>query len=715
MIAPPDLPPPSAPRRPQTLDAHGAQRVDEYWWLRDRHDAEVVAYLTAENAYADAVLAPYAGLTDRLFEEIKARIQEDDVSVPARNGPWWYWTKTAEGEQYATYCRLADPQRSLEPRQALEAASRGEGEVVLDENALAEGHDFFSLGVFDLSLDHRLLAYALDTDGSEVFTLRFRDLDTGRDLDDVIEGVYYGSAWADGATFFYVRPDDAMRPHQVWRHRIGSPADDDVLVYEDPDERFFVSVGLTRSERFVVVQSESKMTSESHWIATASPEAAPNVVLGRRQGIEYDIDHAVLPGAGDVWLVRSNEPDADGTPSTNFALRTIPLDASQGEVLVEHRSEVMLESVDAFAHHLVLVERAEGLERLRILNLAADGERAEHLVEQPDPVYSLTGGVNPEWEARSYRFGYTSLITPVSTIDYDPLTGRRDVIKVQPVLGGYRPEEFRSERIWASAPDGTQVPISLVCRADQALDGTAPALLYGYGSYEITIDPVFSPSRLNLLERGVVFAIAHIRGGGEMGRRWYEEGRLAAKANTFTDFVACAEHLVAEGYAAPDRLAIRGGSAGGLLMGAVTNLRPDLFAAVVAEVPFVDVVTTMSDDSLPLTVTEWEEWGNPVADAEAYATMLAYSPYDNVVPADYPAMYVTAGLNDPRVSYWEPAKWVAKLRVADTGDRPILLRTEMGAGHQGPSGRYEAWRDEARVQTFLLVALDVPEGSEPLP
>lgn len=692
---------PVAGRRPHLLEAHGDTRHDDYWWLRDREDPEVLAYLEAENAYAAARLEPTAALQQVLFEEIKARVQEDDVSPPSRRGPWWYWSATAEGAQYRTHHRLADPERALTSTAALELARAGGGEPILDENALAGDSDYFALGVLDVSSDQELLAYAVDLDGSERYQLRFRDLAGGVDLPDVIEGVQYSSAWAaDARSLFYVRPDSAMRPYQVWRHRVGEPVTEDRLVLEEPDERFSVAVGLTRSERFVVLETSSKMTSEVRWLAAADPEAEPSVVFARRQGVEYDVEHAVVPGEGDVWLVRSNAPGPDGEPAPNFAVTVVPVGrAESGEVLVEHREDVKIEAVEAFAHHVVVVERAAGLEQLRVLRL---GDRTTEVIAQPDPVYALTGAANPEWDTTIYRFGYTSLVTPVSTVEVDTATARRDVVKVQAVLGGYRPEDYRTERIWATAPDGTKVPISLVCGRDLPLDGSAPCLLYGYGAYEITIDPTFSAARLNLLERGMVFAIAHVRGGGEMGRRWYEEGRLEAKANTFADFVACAEYLVERGITRADRLVMRGRSAGGLLVGAVTNLRPDLSAAVVAEVPFVDVVTTMSDDTLPLTIGEWEEWGDPVADPDAYRRMLAYSPYDNVRAVDYPAMYVTAGLNDPRVGYWEPAKWVAKLRAATTGDRPILLRTELGAGHQGSSGRYDAWRDEARVQAFVL-------------
>jgi oligopeptidase B len=722
--------PPLAPRRPHQLETHGDLRVDDWYWLADREDPEVIGYLEAENAYTEQIMAPLADLQDRLFEGIKGRIAETDVSAPARSGPWWYWSGTVEGQQYGILSRLADPDRQLTASDVLRQAQLGgpDVQVVLDENVLADGHDFFGLGVFDISPDHRRLAYAVDVDGGEEYLLRFRDLDTGEDLADVIEGVNYGSAWArDNETFFYTRTDDAHRPHQIWRHRLGQDPSTDVLVFEDPDERFNVSVELTRTERFVVIGSESKTTSEYLALDADRPASVPVTVLPRRAGVEYDIEHAVLPGMGDVWLVRTNAPGTDGAASDNFAVRILPIGGGWDDVadLVAHRPEIKVESVLAFVGHVVISERANGLENLRVLTLRTDTDEAgagdpaapvsagvvadEHTVAQPDPVYSLGGGANAEFDSAVLRFGYTSMVAPMSSIDYHLDHRTRDVVRVQPVLGGYRPEDYRTERIWATAPDGTQIPISLVAPKHQPTDGSAPCLLYGYGSYEITIDPTFSAARLNLLERGFTFAIAHIRGGGELGRSWYEEGKLGRKRNTFTDFIACAEHLIATGWTRPDRLVARGGSAGGLLMGAVTNFRPDLWRAIVAEVPFVDVVTTMSDTSLPLTVTEWEEWGNPIDDPEAYAYMRSYSPYDNVESVDHPAMYITGGLNDPRVGYWEPAKWVAKLRVLSTGSQPIVLRTELGAGHQGPSGRYDAWRDEARVQSFVLSNVGITE------
>ncbi|MDA8063113.1 MAG: S9 family peptidase [Actinomycetota bacterium] len=702
--------PPVAPRRPHRVVTPGQEpRDDDWFWLRDRDDPEVLAHLRAENAYLEAVLAPTEELQEQIFEEIRSKVVETDADAPVRDGQWWYWNRTVEGLSYGIACRRHDPDRRLSAEEVLADARAGRADlesVILDQNELAAGSESFALGVFDVSPDHRVLAYAIDLDGDERYSLRFRDLEAGSDLPDRVEDVTYGSAWsARSSTLFYVRPDAAMRPFQVWRHTLGSDPSQDVLVFEEPDERFFVSVDATRSRRFVVIHSASKMTSAAWSVPADRPDEEPSVVLAPEDGVEYDVEHAVWPGEGDVWLVRHNRRQEDGSPRTDFALARLPLGAGPAELreMIAHRPGVRLVDVEAFAGHLVVTERAEGLERLRVLDPVAGSDR---LLDQPDAVYTLTGAANPEWDATTFRFGYTSLVAPPSTVEVDARSGERRVVRQQPVID-YDPSRFRSERLWALAPDGVRVPVSVVARADVALDASAPCLLYGYGSYEITVDPWFSVPRLSLLERGVVFAVAHVRGGGELGRSWYEQGRLASKPNTFSDFVACAEHLVATGWAARGRIAARGGSAGGLLMGAVTNLRPDLWRAVVAEVPFVDVVTTMSDPTLPLTVTEWEEWGNPIEDPDAYRVMLSYSPYDNLRAVPYPSVLATAGLNDPRVGFWEPAKWVAKMRELDTGGRPILLRTELEAGHQGPSGRYAAWRDEARIAAFVLRELGV--------
>jgi oligopeptidase B len=708
-------PPPIAPRRPHVLAAHGDQREDDWYWLRDSSDPEVIAYLRAENEYTDEALAPLADFRQSLFEEIRGRIKESDIGAPARNGPWWYYGRTVEGLQYPIHCRRADPERSLGALEVLALTAEGApGEqILLDENKEAAGSDYFSLGVFDLSPDQNRLAYAVDLTGGERYALRVRDLAAEVDLPDEIADVYYSSAWsADGQVLFYTRPDAALRPWQIWRHQVGQPGDDDTLVFQEDDERFFVGVGATRSQRFIVISCDSKVTSEAHVIDARHPAERPRLIEGRRQGVEYSVDHAVLADEGDVFLILTNDDGAE-----NFAVQRAPVDdpgRDRWQVMIPHRPDVRVEGVDAFAHHLVISERQRAQARIRIIALGDRGLSAgDHVIDQPEPVYSLGTGANLEWDTRMLRFGYTSLVTPVSSVDYHVETRERVVVKQQEVLGGYQPERFQTERLWAPAADGVGVPISLVSLRGLPRYANNPCLLYGYGAYEISIDPTFSSSRLSLLERGFVFAIAHARGGGELGRRWYEDGKLLHKRNTFTDFIACAEHLIDQGYTAPERLVIRGGSAGGLLMGAVTNFRPDLWRAVVAEVPFVDCLTTMQDPSLPLTATEWEEWGNPIEDPEVYWYMKSYSPYDNLESRDYPRMYVTGGLNDPRVGFWEPAKWVAKQRALRSDSNLLVLKTEMDAGHGGPSGRYDAWKDEAQVQSFILssVGLAPPAAS----
>ncbi len=679
--------PPVAPRRPHVMTAHGDERVDEWYWLRDRDDPDVIVYLEAENQYAKDALAHTEALQERIFEEITGRIQQTDVSAPVRRGRFDYFSRTIEGLQYSLHGR----------RPA--GAPAGEREVVLlDENALAGDAPFFSLGAFTVSPDQRLLAYSTDFSGAERYEMRFRDVERGVDLDDVVPDTYYGAAWAnDNRTVFYTRPDDAMRPWQVWRHELGTSTEHDVLVYQEDDDRYFVDVERTRTGKYVLITLHSKVTTEVRFVAADAPQESPRVVAERRSGVEYLVEHHWSRTDGDRFYIVTNDDGA-----VNFKLMLTQVDSPGREhwrEVVPHRADVRLDAVDAFVDHLVLSERADALEQLRVLRIV-DG--AEHVIEQPEPVYSAGVGPNFEFETRTLRYVYTSLATPTSSYDYDLDTGARTLVKRQPVLGGYDPSQYRTERLWAIAPDGARVPISLVSRVDVARDGNAPTLLYGYGSYEASIEPAFSPVRLSLLERGWVYAIAHIRGGGEMGRSWYETGKLLEKKHTFDDFIASAEHLIAQHYTSPARLAARGASAGGLLMGAVVNRRPDLFRAIVAQVPFVDALTTILDETLPLTVTEWDEWGNPVDDPEVYRYMKSYSPYDNVRAQAYPAMLVTAGLNDSRVSYWEPAKWVAKLRATKTDDRLIVLKTEMGAGHGGPSGRYDAWRDEALVLAFLI-------------
>jgi oligopeptidase B len=674
--------PPVAAERPLVLEAHGDKRTDPYYWLREKDNPEVIAYLQAENAYTDEVMAPAAGLLDKVYSEIVGRIQETDTSAPTLFKDYWTYTRTVEGLDYEVYCRRAGSMDAPE-------------QVLLDGNVLADGHEYFDLGYVERSPDERLLAYTVDYSGAELFQLRFRDLESGADLDDLVEGVHYGSAWsADSRTFFYVKPDAALRPFQVWRHTLGAPVLEDALVLQEDDERFEISVELTKSERFILLSSGSQVTSEWRFLSSDQPDGEPELVEPRRQGIEYSVDHQ-----GDRFVILTNDGAHD------FRLMAAPVSSpgldSWFEV-VPQRPGVRLNFTDVHAAHIVLGERSDGLQRLEVLDTRT-GEL--HLVDQPDAAYTAFPGSSPDYASSVMRFFYTSLTAPFSAVDYDMRTRQRTVVKEQPVRGGYDRADYMTERLWATAQDGVRVPISLVYKRGLQRTGANPALLYGYGAYELSNDPMFDPARLSMLDRGFVYAIAHVRGGGEMGRTWYEDGKFLHKANTFRDFIACAEQLIASGYASTRRLAIRGRSAGGLLIGAVLNERPDLFACAVAQVPFVDAVTTMLDESLPLTVNEYEEWGNP-ADPEFYDYMKGYSPYDNVKAADYPALLVTAGLNDPRVSYWEPAKWVAKLRAMARGDRPILLKTQMGAGHAGPSGRYEGWREEAFVTAFVLSEVD---------
>jgi oligopeptidase B len=670
--------PPVAAERPHVLEAHDNQRVDPYYWLRDKQNPEVIAYLEAENAYTDAVMAPTADLQEKLYSEIVGRIQETDTSAPVLHKGWWTYTRTVEGLDYEIYCRR-------------EGSMEAPEQVILDGNELGKGHAYFDLAYVERSPDENLVAYAADYNGSELHQLRFRDMRTSDDLTDVIEGVYYGAAWsADSGTFFYSKPDAAMRPYQVWRHRLGTGAEQDVLVLQEDDERFELGVEMTKSERFILFTSSSQLTSECRYLLADEPDGSPVMIEPRRTDIEYSVDHQE-----DRFLILTN----DG--ARNFRLMAAPISnpgLSSWTEVVPERLGVRLNFTDVHKDHVVLGQRSEGLQRLEVMN-SSTGEL--HIVEQPDAAYTAFPGSDPNYDSHVMRFFYTSLTAPWSAVDYDMETRERTVVKEQPVRGGYNRNDYVSERLWATSTDGVQVPISVVYRRGMEKDGSHPTLLYGYGAYEHSNDPMFDPARLSLLDRGFAFAIAHVRGGGEMGREWYEEGKFLHKRNTFEDFIACAEEMIVQGFTAPRRLAIRGRSAGGLLIGAVLNERPDLYACAVAQVPFVDALTTMLDDKLPLTVNEYEEWGNP-KDPEYYRYMKSYSPYDNVHPDEYPAILASAGLNDPRVSYWEPAKWVAKLRKLNRGERPILLKVQMGAGHSGPSGRYDSWREEAFVMSFVL-------------
>jgi oligopeptidase B len=687
--------PPSAKQVPFERTHHGDTVIDPYAWLADPEDPETIAYLEAENAYMTALTSGLEALRARIFTEIKARTQETDLSVPVRKGGWWRYARTVEGQQYAIHCRRRVLDGEVSPPVPEDGKPLDGEEILLDGNELAAGAGFFALGALDVSPDEALLAYSTNFSGDERFTLRVKDLASGRTLPDEIPDTFYGCAWSlDGTVLFYVTVDDAWRPYRVWRHSVGTPASSDVLVYEEADERFWVGIALSRNERWLCIHTASVLTSEWWLLDAATPSEEFTVVAPRRQGVEYDVEVA-----GDTLLILHN----DG--AENFELATAPLpgfgDSAAWTPLIPHRADTRLLGVDAFAGYTVVYFRRDGLTGLRVLD--AGGSRD---IAFPEPIYTVLPGSNPEFAQTTFRLGYNSMVTPGTVYDCELATGTLNLLRQQPVLPSpdgvpFASADYEQHREWAVAPDGTRVPVSLVCRAGTARDGSAPCLLYGYGSYEHSIDPRFSISGLSLLDRGFVYAIAHIRGGGEMGRSWYTHGKLLEKKNTFTDFVACAEHLVSAGWTSADRLVARGGSAGGLLMGAVANLAPSAFTGIVAEVPFVDALNTILDPSLPLTVTEWEEWGDPLHDPAVYEYIKSYAPYENVTDAAYPAIFAITSLNDTRVRYHEPAKWTARLRAAGRGG-PFLLKTEMEAGHSGRSGRYDAWREEALVLAWII-------------
>jgi oligopeptidase B len=677
--------------------------VDDYEWLRDRNDPAVIGYLEAENRYTDARTAHLAALREDIFAEISSRTQQTDLTVPYRRGDHWYYSRTVEGSQYAIHCRA--PVTDAQPPSPEDGPPASE-QILLDGNALASGSDFFALGTVDVSPDAARLAYSVDLTGDERFTLRIKDLRTGELLPDEIRDVFYSSAWsADGSVLFYVTVDEAWRPDRVWRHVLGTDPADDAVVLAEADERFWVGLGLTRNERAIQISLGSKITSEVWLIDAAAPLSEPVVVAPRQEGIEYDVEHA-----GDRLLIVHN----DGAP--NFALSGAPLPGTavgsrdSWRTIIAGDAERRLLGVDAFAQHVVLYERRRGTTALSVLPRAGDELADAEPIPFATEIYTVTPGRNPDWHSTTYRFSYTSMVTPESVYDYDVQSRELVLRKRQPVLGDVDLSRYQQSREWAEAGDGTRVPVSVVRRSDVRPDGHRPVVLYGYGSYEHSVDPYFSIARLSLLDRGVVFAIAHVRGGGELGRPWYEQGKLLAKRNTFTDFIAVAEHLVAAGWTEPGRIVAQGGSAGGLLMGAVANLAPGAFGGILAEVPFVDALTTILDPTLPLTVTEWEEWGNPLADPEVYAYMKSYSPYENVTAHPYPPILAVTSLNDTRVFYVEPAKWVAKLRSLSPTGESVLLKTEMDAGHGGRSGRYDAWRELAFSLAWQLDVLGRADG-----
>ncbi|HUB42796.1 MAG TPA: S9 family peptidase [Streptosporangiaceae bacterium] len=694
---PPQLP--VVKRLPSERTYHGDTFIDDYAWLADKDNPETIAFLESENAYTDALTAGHQELRETIFGEIKSRTKESDLSVPSRKGGWWYYSRTIEGKQYPVNCRRAVRPEDAGPPMSADGSPLDGEEILLDQNDLAGDNPFFAVGAFDVSPDGNLLAYSTDLDGDERYTMRFKNLVTGEVAPDEIPDTYYGTAWsADATALFYITVNDAWRPYRVWRHVIGSPASEDALVFQEDDEKFNVGVGLSRSERYLMIGTSSSLTSEIRLLDAANPVGEFRVVAPRRPGVEYDVEHQVLPDGTDRLLILHN----DG--ALNFELAQAPLtEPTQWTPLIPHRDDTRLLGVDAFAAQVVVYLRRDGLTGLRVMPAGA----AEYEIDFPEPIYQVHPGANPEYETDKFRLAYVSMVTPNSVYDCDVPTGQLTLLKRAEVLPGpdgraYDPADYEQQRVWAEASDGTRIPISLVSRKDILRDGTAPFLLYGYGSYEISIDPGFSIPRISLLDRGFVYAIAHIRGGGEMGRHWYDDGKMLRKVNTFSDFVACARHVVKDGWTTADRLIARGGSAGGLLMGAVANMAPDAFGGIVAQVPFVDAVTTMLDPTLPLTVPEWEEWGNPLDDPEVYRYMKSYSPYENVVSDRvYPPILAVTSLNDTRVLYREPAKWIAKLQAEAKGG-PFLLKTEMAAGHGGRSGRYDAWREEALVLAWIV-------------
>ena len=694
------LAPPVAARRDVVRDHHGDRVVDPYEWLRDKESPEVVAHLEAENAYAEAMTAHLAPLREAIFEEIRSRTQESDLSVSVASGPWWYYSRTVEGEQYSVECRAPRVEGSPRPVPGPDVGVEGE-QVLLDGNVEARGHEFFALGALTVSPDHRRLAFAVDTEGDERFALRIKDLRTGSVVDTAVTGIGYGCVFSlDGRYVFYTRVDETWRPFQVWRHEVGTTPDRDVLVLQEDDERFWMGLGSSRDDRWVMIGLGSKTTSEVWLLDAAEPTGEVHVVAPRREGVEYDVE----PASDRLYVVHNAD-------HVDYDLAWAPLGSSSADdwrLVARAGQGERFQGIDAFDDVAVLSLRKDGLTAVRVLardESADSGLGDRHDLSFDEPVHSVGLGDNPESATDALQVVYESMVTPRTVYDYDFRTRELTLLKRQPVLGGYEPAHYEQRREWATAADGTRIPISVVHPAGAQPDGTHPALLSAYGSYELSSDPYFSVARLSLLQRGFVFAIAHVRGGGEMGRRWYEDGKLLSKKNTFTDFVSCADHLVESGWAAPDRLVAEGGSAGGLLIGAALNLAPERFRAVHAAVPFVDALTTILDPSLPLTVVEWEEWGNPLADPEVYAYMKSYSPYENVRDAAYPAVLATTSLNDTRVYFTEPAKWVARLRehtTSDPAERPVLLRTEMVAGHGGKSGRYNAWRQVAWEWAFLI-------------
>jgi oligopeptidase B len=698
-----DLPtPPDAAKKPHQVKApHGAVRNDEYYWLRDdkRKNPEMLAYLNAENAYADTVLAPLKPLENRLYEEIVGRVKQDDDSVPYRERGYWYFSRFKAGQDYPLYLRA---------KAAADGSQGKDEDVLLDVNVLAKDKGYYSVGDFEVSQDNRVLAYAEDDNGRRQFNIRFKNLDTGELYPDVIKGVSANLVWADdNKTLFYVENDpETLLTVRVKKHVLGTPVASDVLVYEEKDDSFYMGIGRSRDDKYICIGVESTVSSETRCAPAANPDMF-TVLAPRERDVEYSADH--LDGR---WVILTNAPGADGKPAPNYKLMTAPSDATsraQWQEWIAHRDDVFLDGFALFDGFTAVAERSDGLERIRLLKGAAGSAGAEEYVKADEPAYSMGLSVNSESDTPLLRYTYTSLTTPATTYELNTETGERRLLKQQPVIG-YDPSKYTTERVWVTARDGAKVPVSLVYRKGFEKNGKAALLQYAYGSYGSSMDPNFNMPVVSLLDRGMVYAIAHIRGGQEMGRKWYDDGKLFRKKNTFTDFIDVTDALVAQGYAAKDRVAAYGGSAGGLLMGAISNMAPEKYRVILSQVPFVDVVTTMLDPSIPLTTNEYDEWGNPEK-KDYYDYMLSYSPYDNLSKQAYPAMFVGTGLWDSQVQYWEPAKYVARLRDLNLSKAPVVFRTNMEAGHGGKSGRFRRFREQSEMYAFMLGQLGLAEAA----
>ncbi|MDB5243086.1 MAG: protease 2 [Spirosoma sp.] len=679
--------PPKAAIKPKELITHGHTRIDNYYYLNERENPEVINYLNAENAYLEHVLAPVKGLQEKLFEELKGRIKQQDESVPYKEGAYYYYTRFVTGGEYPIYCRK-------------KGSLQGPEEIMFDGNAMAKGHNYYQIGGYEVSDNEELAIFAEDTVSRRLYTLRVKNLKTGKLYPEAIPNTEAGSfAWAtDNKTLFYVKKDpQTLLGYQVYRHTLGTDSKTDVLVYEEKDNQFYMGLGRSKSKKYITITSDHNGVATEYYLLEASkPMGEFKTFLPREKGHEYDIVHYK-----DKFYVRTN------WKAENFRLMEVPegktTDRTAWKEVIPHRTDVYLANMDVFANHLVLGERKAGLTNIRVINQNrnADRTKADEYLDFGEPAYVAGIGYNPDFNTNVLRFSYASLTTPNSTFDYNMDTKAKTLMKEQDVLGGFDKHNYVSERVYATSRDGVQVPVSLVYRNGTPKDGSAPLLQYSYGSYGYSTDPGFSSTRLSLLDRGFIFAIAHIRGGQEMGRRWYEEGKMLKKKNTFNDFVDVSKYLIDNKYTSPNKLFAMGGSAGGLLMGAVINQAPELYRGVVAAVPFVDVVTTMLDETIPLTTGEFEEWGNPKQKVY-YDYMLSYSPYDNVEKKSYPNLLVTTGLHDSQVQYWEPAKWVAKLRTMKTDNNQLLLHTNMEAGHGGASGRFQALKEIALEYAFML-------------